>query len=320
MKLFKQRKSTSSRQSITPDSEVAEQVKQKKALIIVGKDFDERYVPNGYTKLKLKTPTDEFIGLIPSQALFYLDKNNLPGSNLDDALDKLGELYAEIEAANDVFGDSSRINVGCVDFALTVRNNYRDLCVNDLISGQSREKDEEARNAEYDEAETKRLCLGDSFVEKRMKAIASVATGKTLDEIVELGLNEVLGFEKTPLTEKITSSMFDKITYMSYVSHSDQHTKTMRCLGDSHYYLKDEFNDGQDGWDYDLRTMKRTRVDFSGENLRTIQELEGEISEYQKKHSGEPTSHDKNLTRMAINMKYGAGLDINPADSQNARS
>jgi hypothetical protein len=315
MQLFKQKTKVGKTTKYAP-AEVKTLASQGKELIIVEKDFDEKFVPDGYVKLKLKSPVDEFIGLMPAKAIFYLDENNLFNGNIDDALDCLSGLYSEIEDANDVWGDGGRINAGGVDLAVTVRRNYQTLLTNKLLQGQDKEGEgEEVESAEYDAEEASRLCLDHDYVDKRMKAIAALATGKDVKEIRKMDLTDILGFkdEKTSETFNESSKLFRQVTEMRYIPHGDPHTKHMRCLGDSHYFLKDEFRDGKDGWDYDLRTMTRTRVDIKPEAKVEIKRLEEEIAEYQKKHTpGDINEHDANLTRMAANMRYGAKLDVNP--------
>ena len=97
----------------------------------------------------------------------------------------------------------------------------------------------------------------------------------------------------------------------------------MRCLADSHYDLRPEFiNDYE--WDYDLRTMNKTRKVVSGFNAK-IAEIEDEIEKYRKEKHGEVGRHDRNLLRQYANLAYiakenpKAQLDVMPP-AENDRS
>jgi hypothetical protein len=295
-------------------SEVIELAKQKKGLIIVDKDFEERFVPEGYVKLKLKSPTDEFIGLMPSNAIFYLDDHNLGNGSIDEGLDVLAALYSEIEAANDLWGETSRINAGGVDLAVTVRSNYQTLLANKLISGHENEDSASANNASYNKKEEERLHLGDKYVNDRIRAIAAIALGKNAEELKEEMLADVLGFKTNEVVQSID---IQKVAEMDphwrnpeYVMPTDR--KHMRCGGGSHYFLKPELRDGKDGWDYDLNKGTRTRIEIIPENLKKIEDLEGEIQEYLTAKNNGLNQHDRNLLRTVANIKYRAGLDVKP--------
>jgi hypothetical protein len=312
MKLFKQL-TGQGKTSVYPPDEALRLARKGKALIIVASDFEERFVPKGYVKLKLNTPDHQnFIGLVPQQAFFYLDSHNLSNGGIDEGLEALTALYDAIESENDLNG-ASRINAGGVDLAVTVRRNYQTLLVNKLVEGQKEEKKGKAEYAEYDKDEVERLCLDDKYVTERMRGIAAIALGKTPEQIKEQGLEKVLGFDTLEHEAEITEKEFRQITEMRYVPRGDPHTKTMRCLGDSHYYLKEEYKSGENGWDYDLRTMTKTRTDLTPSKIADMVKLEEEIHSHQKKkRKGEINDSDRNATRMVINMKYGAGLDVSP--------
>jgi len=302
------------RATAVPPAEVGELAEQGKKLIIVAKDFDDRYVPKGYTKLVLTTPVDQFIGLVPAVTVIHLDEHNLSDYDIDNALDELSALYDEIEDANDVLGDDNRINCGGADLAVTVRRNYQTVCTNNALSGQDTHEPSEA---EYRQSETGRLCLDHQYVEKRMRAIAALALGVGVDEIKERVLGDVLGFKEYEDEEQITEDELRQITTAEHTTAEPRKAKHRRCTGASYFYLKPELRDRQDGWDYDLRTMKKKRTNIKGDALRKIGDLEAEIGQYQRERSpGEITPHDANKTRAVINMRYGSSLDINPITEQ----
>jgi len=314
MRLAQQTRQGRARATAVPPAEVGKLAKQGKKLIIVEKDFDKRYVPRGYTKLVLETPVDQFIGLVPAQTIVYLDEKRLGGCSIKDGLDALSELYDELEEANDVLGDDNRINCGGADLAVTVIRNYRTLGANSLLVGQSEENaGEEVSEADYDKEELGRLCLGDPYVVERMKAIAALTTGKNVDEIKKAKLADVLGFRgQDRVVERISDKEFKRITRFEYIPRGDKNTKHMRCLGDSHYFLKDEYKDDPK-YDYDLRTMTKTSRTVTPETIRKIAALEGEIHTHQERHAdGGLTPHDANRTRVYMNMAYGAKLNVSP--------
>jgi len=313
MQLQRQKKKSVQKRTKVAPSHVKEQAAEMKPLIIVEQDFDQRYVPEGYVKLNLKTSKSQFIALVQAKTMFYLDSNNLDNGDVDEGLDALSDLYESIEEANNVWGNGTGITAGGVDLAVTVRSNYQTLLTNSLLVGLSDEQSgDQIRDADYDASEIERLCLDHSYVVDRMKGIAAVALGKTMDEVVEEDLADVLGFhnEEEIVQDINFREVADLDPRYGYERPSDR--KHMICTGASYYYLKPELRDGEDGWEYNLRSGKRTRTEITSSNLKQIDDLTQEIEDYQREHGQDFSDHDANKTRMAINMKYRAGLDVCP--------
>jgi hypothetical protein len=324
MQLVRTKQGGAVRRVIKAPSEVAEQAQQGKALILVEHDFDERYVPQGYTKLNIHSPEGNLVALVPGKAFFYLNSNNLGNGGIEEGLEALADLYKELEEASDGFSEGRGLTSGGVDLALTVRRNYSTLLANSLVQGKGvgagKGKGNDELSVGFDPAEIDRLCLEDEYVDSRMRAIAAIAKGVPLEDIKERAVKDALGFQGVQsLVEHFDErgQLFRKVTQMRYIPHGDPHTKEMRCLGDSHYFLKDEFKEGRDGWDYDLRTMTRTRTEIPASQLKQLEQLEAEIAAHQKEKGVELTTHDANRTRVAINIKYGAGLVVQPEGKKN---
>ena len=317
MDLFqKTKQKNSSRVVQRAPAKVQQLAKEGKALIIVEKDFDQRYIPRGYSKLKLRTPTDEFIALIPQVAFFYLDTHNLNGmtgaDSIDEGLDAIEKLYQELldQSKSSELDDISELNVGGVDLATTLRKNYKVLTANILLQGQETQRTEDA---EFRQEELDRLCLEDEYVDTRLRAIAAVTTGMPIDKIRASDMAEVLGYEKDQeVVSTLSRQERDAITDKEYTPKPPTDRRHIKCTRASHYYLKEGYRDGQDGFDYDLQRGIKTRIDITPDNLRHVDELETEIQAYQQEHCSKVKQHDDRKTRMFANIKYRAGLPVAP--------
>ncbi len=256
--------------------------------------------------------------LVPQGLLFFMAN---PGDgDVDEALDNIADFYGEAEEFEDDLIKEGQTSVQEADWATTARQAYKTYLLNKLVKNKGDEKG----NPEIDEEVIESLDLNDDYVGQRIRAIAALTLGKSGKELKECDISDLLKFKDAYLTgrvETITNEEFRKVTKMRFVPHYDSHTKNMRCLGDSHYYLLPEFENNSD-WDYDLRDMTKTRKEQPVVLEKKIKELENEIATYRKQKHGETGRHDEALLREYINLKYvakenpRAQLDVMPAKKE----
>ena len=303
----------------TPSAEVLEQVTRGNKFVIVEEEFDQNFVPQGYTLIDMKYKDDSFKALVPQSLLFYMAN---PGEgDLEDALDQISDFYGEAEDYEDDMIENGATSVQEANWATLARSAYGTYLINKLVTT----KGDDDGAPDFDDETLKQLDLDDKYVAERVKAIAALTLGKNVGELKKYGIDSVLEHYgvKIDETSEIKNDEFYRITKKRFVNHWDKNTKTMRCLADSHYDLRPEFiNDNE--WDYDLRTMNKTRKVVSGFNAK-IAEIEDEIEKYRKEKHGEVGRHDKNLLRQYANLAYiakenpKAQLDVMPP-AENDRS
>lgn len=299
--------------SRVPSHEVLKKVHEGKKFIPVEEDFT---IPvDGYTLLDMKYLGDSSKVLVPHSLLYYVA--NQGEGMADDALDELGDFYEEGELYEEETIRDGKTNVQEANLVTDARKSYHVYLINKLVSRKDGGED-----IEFDEQVIRDLDLDDEYVTQRVKAIAAITLGKTHEEIKESDISQLLEHHSTQKVEKIGKAEFYKITKKRLSPKWDRHTKTMRCLADSHYDLLPEYQN-RDDVDYDLRTMtKVVNQDITTFNQQ-IGTLEEEIAAYRKEKHGEIKRHDQGLIRMYTNMAYiakenpQAQLDITPAKNGN---
>mgnify|MGYP001599432957 CR=1 FL=1 len=287
----------------TPSNEVLKAVENGSRFVIVEQDFDSNNVPEGYTLVNMKYRNDSFRTLVPQNLLFYMAN---PGDgDVDHALEEMANFYGEVEGFEDSMIDEGKTSVQDVNWATNARETYRTYLVNKLVRPDGSLED----SPEFNPDALRALDLDDPYVAERIKVMASLALGKSKDEIATYEVKEVLkhysrakDFTPTGTQEQIGDQEFRKITKMRYKAGWDDHTKTMRCLGDSHYDLLPEFVNNAE-WDFDLRTMTKTKKKIEWNT--DLEQLERDITEYRSnKHSGQLGRHDGALLRMYANLAH----------------
>ena len=303
----------------TPSAEVLEQVTRGNKFVIVEEEFDQNFVPQGYTLIDMKYKDDSFKALVPQSLLFYMAN---PGEgDLEDALDQISDFYGEAEDYEDDMIENGATSVQEANWATLARSAYGTYLINKLVKNKRGKKDENGEPIpEYDEKRLEELDLDDKYVAERVKAIAALSLGKNQEEIKKYGIDSVLKHVtiRDNKTEKLTRAEFDKIT----------------CWAGSHYEIKEEYKGDNDGIEYQIDRL-HSRGHKEGIKIikkRDIQvldskivELEDEIEKYRKEKHGEVGRHDRNLLRQYANLAYiakenpKAQLDVMPP-AENDRS
>lgn len=301
--------------SRVPSHQVMEQVHEGKKFIPVEEEFSTPV--DGYTLLTMNYKGDPFKVLVPHSLLCYVA--NQGEGDIDDALDELGDFYEEGGEYEDELIEKGETNVQEANLITDARKAYHVYLINKLVVEKEGEHD-----IEFDEQVLERLDLNDEYVSQRVRGIAAIALGKTPKEVKEADISQLLEHHSTLRVEKIRKNEFYKITKKRFVPHADPHTKTMRCLADSHYDLLPEYQN-KDGVDYDLRSMtKEVKCDLVTFNQQ-VGKLEKEIETYRKEKHGEVGRHDHALLRTYANLAYiakenpEAQLDIIPAKNGNSK-
>lgn len=305
-------------------NEVVTQIRDGSKFIIVDDSFHQSQIPRGFTLINVRYREDSFKTLVPQATLFFVAE---PGENdPGEALDEVADFYRDIKFFEDDMIERGDTSVQGANWASTARESYRTYLINVLVKGN-----EDDNDPEFDKETLKRLDLDDPFVRDRVKVMAGLILGKSKDEISTYDVKDVLRhYSKSDSVIKgetldITNEEFRKITKMRYVPRHDAHTKNMRCLGDSHYYLLPEYENNKD-WDYDLRTMTKTAKRHDWE--ANIAQIEEDIMKYRENKNGkEAGRHDMALIRMYANIAHiakdnpRAQLDVMPAikESNNER-
>ena len=298
----------------TPSAEVLEQVTRGNKFVIVEEEFDQNFVPQGYTLIDMKYKDDSFKALVPQSLLFYMAN---PGEgDLEDALDQISDFYGEAEDYEDDMIENGATSVQEANWATLARSAYGTYLINKLVTT----KGDDDGAPDFDDETLKQLDLDDKYVAERVKAIAALTLGKNVGELKKYGIDSVLKHVtiRDNKTEKLTRAEFDKIT----------------CWAGSHYEIKEEYKGDNDGIEYQIDRL-HSRGHKEGIKIikkRDIQvldskivELEDEIEKYRKEKHGEVGRHDKNLLRQYANLAYiakenpKAQLDVMPP-AENDRS
>jgi hypothetical protein len=302
-------------------SDVLSEIEKGNRFIVL--EDEPAYIPDDYILINMRYKEKEFKTLVPTQIIYFLAN---PGEgSIDDALDNVLDFYNDVKDFEKQSMLDGKTCAQSVNWATTSKDSYRVYLINKLTKNGN----------EFDEEVIARLDLNDDFVDQRLKGIAALCLEKAIDEVkaaelkdlitkidvnhVKDGDGKVVGISKDEF-KKITSFRYSPIPHMS--------TKTMKCLGDSHYDLKPEYiNDPF--WDYNLRTMSKTQrsievTDHFAKLDKSINALETEIEDYRiakSKTGNDPNKigvHDQSLIRQYANLKYiakenpAALLDIEP--------
>lgn len=303
-----------------PTHEVLSQVKNGNKFIIVQEDFDNSLVPLGYTLINMKYKGDSFRALIPQSLLFYMAN---PGEgDSGKALDDIADFYGETENYEEDAIREGSTSVQETNWATLARSSYDSYLINQLVKHKNGEGDRNGEPIpEFNCSVLNQLDLNDEYVAQRVRAMAAVALGKTTEEVREYDIGDLLKHVTLPISgqeQQISPDEFKKITKKRLVRHWDAHTKIMRCLADSHYDLKPEYQNDSE-WDYDLRTLNKRKKNITITQFDSkIAELESDILRYRQGKHGRVGRHDQNLIRQYVNLAHiakenpRAQLDIQP--------
>jgi len=284
----------------TPSTQVLEQVKQGRRFIVVEDDFDRGFIPQGHTLITIKHNGTALRTLVPQSLLFYMVNPGEGDSN--DALEQIADFYSEAgEFEDETIGDGGT-NVQEANWTTLSRDNYQVYLTNRLVkTGKGRDEEGEPV-PEFNADVIKQLDLEDPYVAQRVKVIAAVSLGKTIDQIDVHEVKDVLrhinhGTKRTKVTEELSKAEFEKIT----------------CWAGSHYEVRPEYRNKPDA-DYSVRKlhdrgfksgtktyMKETPMETAVLD-RKVADLEGEIAAYRLQKHGTVGRHDAGLIRQYTNL------------------
>jgi len=270
------------------------------------------------------------VRMLVHQALLQYVKDAKEGEDdpedADDAMDVISEFDKCVKKYEMELMKNGKTCIQQAYFTTLARNAYAVYCINKLVK-----RNDDNNEPEFDKETIDSLDLNDDFVASKVKEMAALKLGKSCEKLIAYSPKKVLKYigPEQKNVEKITEQEFRKITYMKYQNYDFTNTKTMRCLGDSHYYLKPEFENNPD-WDYDLRTMIKTRINDIDTREAAVAleskicEIDQEIEKYRlKKHKKENKNqigpHDTQLRHMYSNIAHIYGenpnlaFDVNPS-------
>jgi len=151
--------------------------------VVVDDDFDQTYIPKGFTLIDMRYRGDSFRTLVPHNLLFYLGN---PGEgDGDNALDEIADFYSDAEDFEDDQIADGATSVQETNWAMMARNSYRTYLVNRLTRHQKLglARDSEGEPIpEFDPEELRRLDLDDPYVAERVRAISALVLGKRNEE------------------------------------------------------------------------------------------------------------------------------------------
>lgn len=298
--------------SRTPGYDITSQIEKGNRFIVVDSDIDPNFIPDGYTLIDMKHKGESFKTLIPQSLLFFMAN---PGEgDADSALDEIAGFYGEAKDFEEDMIGSGQTSVQQANWATLARSSYGTYLVNRLVKHKRGEREDGEPVPEFNESVLKGLDIMDSYVGQRVKAIAAVALGKTADQLNKNEVKDVLKHVtiRENKTEQLSREEFAKIT----------------CWAGSHYEIKPEFQNGEDGTSYQIEkrhdknymvgVKRTTEVKYDVLNSK-VSELEGEIATYRAaRHPEGVGKHDSALIRQYINLAYIAKenprmqLDIQP--------
>lgn len=275
-----------------PSSEALNLLKQGKKFIPVEKAFDVAYLPDDYMLIDMQYKDESFKTIVPMSVMIYMSN---PGEgDLDDALDEITDFYDEVKDFEDDLLEDNDHSIQGTNWAVTARSSYSTYLTNKLTKGN----DEDIDTPEWNEKTLEKLDIQDDFVDQRIKAIAGVALGMSIEQVKKYNIKDVLKHVTVNerKTETLNKEEFDKIT----------------CWAGSHYEIKDEYKNNNDveyqieyehDEDYKVgtKTIKKQEVEVFDAK---IDELESEINTYRKEKHKNIETHDKNLIRQYINIGY----------------
>lgn len=298
-----------------PSDQALEQLKQGKKFVVVEEEFDQSFVPEGYTLINMKHRGNCFRSLVPQVLLFYMAN---PGEgDTEDALEEIADFYDDAEDFEDDMIEEGETSVQETNWATLARNSYQTYLINRLVKHRKGEKEDGEPVPEFNHKVVYNLDLNDDYVVQRTKAIAALALGKTVDEINTSEIRDVLKHVtiREQKTEELSREEFEEVT----------------CWAGSHYELKPEYRNRNDvqyeiqrRCDYSCmvgsKTTKSQRLPVLDAK---ISELEQEIVRHRTAKHGQLGRHDSALIRQYVNLAYiasedpGAQLNITPPGGKN---
>ncbi len=314
----------------TPSNEIMQEVQKGNKFILVEREFNQAFIPQGYTLIDMKYKGDSFKTLVPQSLLFYMAN---PGEDdSDSALEELADFYGDIEDFEEEMIENGDTSPQEANWGTIARESYSTYLINKLVKHKLGESDEDGDSVpEFDEKTLKELDLNDDYVAQRVRAIAALSLGKSQDEIKKMEVKDLL--KHVTIFQRKTREVTDA-----------QELEQVRCYAGSHYELKEEYcnKKGRTG---DIRENNSDKSEYSinghsGEVTKTfnvdkkisvfnsrVYELESDIQKYrEQKHKEKLGRHDSALIRQYANLAYiikenpQAQLDIKPSAKLNLKN
>lgn len=298
-----------------PSTQVLNEVESGKRFVVVEDAFDTAYVPRGYTLINMDFKGDKFRTLVPQSLLFYMAN---PGEgNPDSALDDLADFYADTKGFEEDMITDSAISVQGANWATLGRSAYHTYLINKLVSSSSRRDTDGEPIPEFNLDTLRALDLTDNYVANRVKAMAAISLEKTLEEIKEYDIGDVLKhitFQEDKI-QKMTQGEFNAAACYAG-SHYELRSELMKdfTLINNVGYGNDQVYRRNDGLE-EIRIRKeigsKTQIGtirvFAKQEATfnsTVESLEEQIHAYRLKKHGNVGRHDSALIRQYTNLKY----------------
>lgn len=276
-----------------PSAEALAQVERGNKFIVVQDDFDQSFVPQGYTLIDMKHKNSSFKTLVPQSLLFYMAN---PGEGEPEgALEEIANFYGETKDFEDDLIENGDTSVQEANWANLARGSYHTYLINRLVKHRKGERDGEGEPVpEFNPEVLTQLDLNDSYVSQRVKAIAALALEKTADQIKAHEVKDVLKHVTFNYQERVKRKELTEV----------------KCWAGSHYEIKHEYRT--------VDRIEERQQTYSALNTQ-IGELESQIDTYRKqRHNGQVGRHDSALIRQYVNLAHiisenpRAQLDIMP--------
>jgi hypothetical protein len=285
--------------------EVQAKIRAGSRFIVVDESMRFSEVPRGFTLIDMKYKTDVFRALVPQELLFYIAN---PGeSNANEALDCLTEFYTEVEGLEDTMMGNGNRSVQEADWATLARRSYGTYLINKLVKSASGKLGEDGEPlAEFNQETIKQLDLNDPYVMNRAKAIAGIALEKTVKELEDYNISDVL--KHVTISER----QVQKLTWKQF--------HEVACYAGSHYELRAQYRNSNATYNLANRTVTKDATRTVAMMDKDIATLESEIEKYRAKNHSSLSPHDAALIRQFINLKYIAKekpesqIDIRPPE------
>ncbi len=236
---------------------------KRKKLIILEKPAENP--PDGYVQLVLAYKGEKFVALVPEKVKNYMAGGN--GNSSTESLDEITEFYRDCSDFEGELYFANIFSTPQTEISTLARKSYGVHILNRLVKNTN-------DGIEHISSEIDRLCINDSYVSDRIKAMAAIQLGKKTSELKEANLEDLL----VDITTK--------------VQHETTKAYQVACDCGSHI---------------EYRTQYKTEITERDETFTSnpeITKLENEIEDYRKQKDKETTPHDTQIIRQYANATY----------------
>ena len=295
-----------------PPEQALQEIRNGNKFVVVEREFDANFVPDGYTLIKLNYKQDTMNALVPQSLLFFMVN---PGEgNSNDALEEIADFYSDAKNFEGDRIDQGETSIQESVWTTNARSSYQTYLINKLVKSSNKRDDNGEPLPEFNSDTLNELDLNDDYVIQRVKAMAALMLKKSSEELKEYGIDNVLNhmsINKRGKTLPLSREEFNHIF----------------CDCGSHYELRQEFNHNPDFEDSPHRGGTKTQLRQNISVIKeTVAQLEKEITDYRVGKHGSVGRHDILLMKAYANMKYiakedpTAQLDIMPPNKEEAKN